>query len=175
MDSPKKFLYGIYNDEHTLLHAIEHLRHDGVDVKDVVSPYPIHGMDEALGLKPTRISIASFMFGVTGTCLALLMIWYMNISDWPMDIGGKPSFALFKNLPAFIPVTFETTVFCAAHGMVITFLLRCKILPGVEPEVIDARSTDDHYVMKVRVWDDEDINKIKSMITQSGAVEVKAS
>jgi hypothetical protein len=53
-------------------------------------------------------------------------VWYMNIFDWPMDIGGKPSFAFYKNLPAFIPVTFESTVLCAAHGMVITFLLRSK-------------------------------------------------
>ena len=173
MDSPKRFVYGIYNDEHTLLHAVEHLRHEGIDVKDVVSPYPIHGMDDALGLIPTRISIASFMFGITGTSLALLMLWYMNIHDWPMDIGGKPSFALFKNIPDFIPVTFESTVFCAAHGMVITFLLRCKILPGVEPEVIDPRSTDDHFVMKVRVWEDENENDVRAKITKSGAVEVK--
>ena len=173
MDSPKRFVYGIYNDEHTLLHAVEHLRHEGIDVKDVVSPYPIHGMDDALGLIPTRISIASFMFGITGTSLALLMLWYMNIHDWPMDIGGKPSFALFKNIPDFIPVTFESTVFCAAHGMVITFLLRCKILPGVEPEVIDPRSTDDHFVMKVRVWEDENENDVRAKITKSGAIEVK--
>ncbi len=175
MDSPKKYVYGIYNDEHTVLHAVSHLRHDGLDVKDVVSPYPIHGMDKALGLQETRISIVSFMCGITGTTLAILMIWYMNIFDWPMDIGGKPSFAYFKNMPDFIPVTFEATVFCAAHGMVITFLLRCKILPGVEPEVIDPRCTDDHYVMKVRVWDDQDENSIKEKIRQSGAVEIKVS
>ena len=48
MDSPKRFIYGIFNDEHTVLHAVQHLRHDGLDVKDVVSPYPIHGMDDAL-------------------------------------------------------------------------------------------------------------------------------
>ena len=174
MDSPKRFVYGIYNDEHTLLHAIAHLRHDGIDVKDVVSPYPVHGMDEALGLERTRISVASFMFGITGTSLALLMLWYMNIHDWPMDIGGKPSFALFKNLPAFIPVTFESTVFCAAHGMVITFLLRCKILPGVEPEVIDPRSTDDHFTMKVRVWEDEKESDVIAKIKASGAVEIKS-
>ncbi|MEO8147337.1 MAG: DUF3341 domain-containing protein [Bacteroidia bacterium] len=173
MDSPKRFVYGIYNDEHTLLHAVEHLRHEGIDVKDVVSPYPIHGMDDALGLIPTRISIASFMFGITGTSLALLMLWYMNIHDWPMDIGGKPSFALFKNIPDFIPVTFESTVLLAAHGMVITFLLRCKILPGVEPEVIDPRSTDDHFVMKVRVWEDENESNVRAMISKSGAIEVK--
>lgn len=173
MDSPKRFIYGIFNDEHTVLHATEHLRHDGIDVKDVVSPYPIHGMDNALGLLPTRISIACFMFGITGTSLALLMMWYMNIHDWPMDIGGKPSFALYKNIPAFIPVTFESTVLCAAHGMVITFLLRCKILPGVEPEVIDTRCTDDHFVMKVRVWEDENENDVRAKLMKAGAIEIK--
>ncbi|MBK8845610.1 MAG: DUF3341 domain-containing protein [Bacteroidetes bacterium] len=166
-------IFGIFNDEHKVLHAVEHLRHHQVNVTDVVSPYPIHGMDQALGLKRTRISVCAFMFGITGTSLALLMIWYMNIVDWPMDIGGKPNYAFFKNMPAFIPVTFESTVLCAAHGMVITFLLRCKILPGVEPEVVHPRVTDDHFVMCIEPGGKDDIEKIKKMVMAEGALEIR--
>lgn len=167
-----KRVFGVFNDEHKLLHAVKHLRAKGIKVTDVVSPYPIHGMDDALGLERTRISIAAFMFGITGTTLAILMMWYMNIFDWPMDVGGKPNFALFKNFPAFVPVTFESTVLCAAHGMVITFLLRCKILPGVEPEIIDARSSDDHFVMEISVRHSDDVAKLKDLIKSEGAVEI---
>ena len=85
--------------------AIPKLKEKRFKVADVISPYPIHGLDQALGLKRTRISVCAFLYGCTGTSLALLMMWYMNIWDWPMDIGGKPSFNLYKNLPAFIPVT----------------------------------------------------------------------
>jgi hypothetical protein len=95
----------------------------------------------------------------------------MNIFDWPMDIGGKPSFALYKNLPAFIPVTFESTVLCAAHGMVITFYLRSKLLPGVEPKIYHPRQADDHFVMAVQVKDGNE-ETIKQALINAGAIEV---
>jgi hypothetical protein len=168
----KKRIYGIFNDEDVLMKGIKTLKEHGIAVKDVISPYPIHGLDSAIGLNRTRISICCFLYGITGTCLALLMMWYMNIFDWPMDIGGKPSFALYKNLPAFIPVTFESTVLCAAHGMVITFYLRSKLLPGVEPYVIHPRQADDHFVMTVEA-DESKAATIETMLKQSGAVEIK--
>jgi hypothetical protein len=102
-------------------------------------------------------------------CLALLMMWYMMIHDWPMDIGGKPNFTLFKNLPAFIPVTFESTVLCTAHGMVLTFYLRSKILPGVTPYIPDTRMTDDKLVMEIET---DDPSMIVSRLQQVGASEV---
>lgn len=168
-----KLVYGIFEDEDILMKAIASLRQKGLQVIDVISPYPIHGMEEALGLKRTRISICCFLYGATGTSLALLMMWYMNIFDWPMDIGGKPSFALYKNLPAFIPVLFESTVLCAAHGMVITFFLRSKILPGVEPKIIDVRQSDDRMVMTVKLTHNQHAAEISNMIRSAGAVEVK--
>jgi molybdopterin-containing oxidoreductase family membrane subunit len=61
----------------------------GVKVKDVYSPFPIHGIDPIIGLKRTRIGITSFLYGATGTTLALLGMWYFMISDWPMDIGAS--------------------------------------------------------------------------------------
>jgi ActD protein len=168
----KKMIYGIFNDEDVLMKAIKSLKEKGIKVADVISPYPIHGMDEALNLNRTRISICCFLYGATGCCLAVLMMWYMNIFDWPMDIGGKPSFALYKNIPAFIPVTFESTVLCAAHGMVITFYLRSKILPGVEPPIYHPRQADDHFVMMVET-DESQVATIKGYIQETGAVEIK--
>ncbi len=169
----KKTIFGVFDDEDVVMKAIKSLKEKGIKVADVISPYPVHGMEDALGLNRTRISICCFLYGATGCCLAILMMWYMNIFDWPMDIGGKPSFALYKNIPAFIPVTFESTVLCAAHGMVITFYLRSKILPGVEPPVYHIRQADDHFVMKVET-DESQASTIMGYIKQSGAVEVKA-
>ncbi|MFM1746037.1 MAG: hypothetical protein RLZZ630_1974 [Bacteroidota bacterium] len=170
---PKKFVYGIFNDDEVVMNAIPVLRKKGLRVKDVISPFPIHGLDHALGLERTRISITCFLYGMTGCSLALLMMYYMNIFDWPMDIGGKPSYAFYKNLPAFIPVTFESTVLCAAHGMVITFFLRSKLLPGVEPQVIHPRMADDHFVMAVQVNDDSEVAEVENQLRAAGAVETK--
>ncbi|CAN5476467.1 DUF3341 domain-containing protein [soil metagenome] len=168
----KKFVYGLFNDDEVVLDAVSTLRHKGLRVKDVISPFPIHGMDEALGLDRTRIAICCFIYGMLGCSLALLMTYYMNIFDWPMDIGGKPSFAFYKNLPAFIPVTFESTVLCAAHGMVITFYLRSKLLPGVEPNVIHPRMADDHFVMAVQVAEDSDRANVEAQLKSAGAIEI---
>src|SRR5690348_6493738 len=137
-----KVIYVVYEDPELLKSAARKLVTAGVKVRDVFSPYPVHGLDPIIGIKRTRLGIASFMYGITGTSLALLTMWYMMIHDWPMDIGGKPNWTLYRNLPAFIPVTFEFTVLCAAHGMAITYLIRNKTLPGMHPRNPDPRSTD---------------------------------
>lgn len=171
--STTKKIYGIFEDDDVVLKAIPKLREKHFNVTDVISPFPIHGLDPVLGLKRTRISMCAFLYGATGTSLALLMMWYMNIWDWPMDIGGKPSFALYKNLPAFIPVTFEVTVLCAAHGMALTFFLRSKILPGVEPHVIDDRMADDRFVMTIELKKGADAAPAKAALMEAGALYVK--
>jgi hypothetical protein len=167
----KHKVIAIFDDEDVLISGIKQLNAKGVKIKDVFSPYPVHGLDHLLGLKRTRISICAFLYGMTGTALALLMMWYMMIYDWPMDIGGKPNFTLFKNLPAFIPITFEVTVLCAAHGMVLTFYLRSKILPGVTPYVPDHRMTDDKFVMEL---ESTNVSETEAMLRQAGASEIKS-
>lgn len=145
-----KVIYAVYEDPELLKDGARKLVSNGIKVKDVFSPFPVHGIDPIIGITRTRLGIVSFMFGITGTCLAVLGIWYFNIFDWPMNIGGKPSQALYKNLPAFIPVTFEFTVLCAAHGMAITYLIRNKTLPGMPARNPDPRSTDDKFIIEVR-------------------------
>lgn len=167
-----KTIYGIFDDEETLMEAIPSLKGQGVVCKDVQSPFPIHGIEALLNVPRTRISIASFMYGITGTSFALWMTWYMMIHDWPINIGGKPNFMLYMNLPAFIPVTFELTVFCAAHGMALTFLLRSKLLPGVTAPIPHPRITDDKFVLHVEVKDENQTNNVAAILKTAGAQEV---
>ncbi|MBV6403296.1 MAG: DUF3341 domain-containing protein [Flavobacteriales bacterium] len=148
-----KVVYAVYDDPEVLKGAARTLVGAGVKVRDVFSPFPVHGLDPIIGVKRTRLAIASFMYGMTGLALSMLGFWYFMIYDWPMNIGGKPSFTLYQNLPAFIPVAFEFTVFCAAHGMAITYLIRNKTLPGMPARNPDPRSTDDKFIMEVRTED----------------------
>jgi len=166
----KKVIYGIYDDDDVILKAVKDIRGKGVDIAEVYSPFPIHGLDHALGLKPTRLAITSFIYGCTGLSLALLMMWYMMIHDWPMNIGGKPSFSLIQNLPAFIPITFEMTVFFASHLMVITYLIRCKLYPGSSQTSPDPRTTDDHFLVEIHT--DKSEAGLKKLLRESGAVEI---
>jgi hypothetical protein len=164
-------IHAIYDDEEPLLATAHELRSQGIRVKDVFSPFPIHGLDAAIGVPRTWIAITAFIYGLTGASLATLMMWYMMISDWPTDIGGKPSMAYFMNVPAFIPITFESTVLCAGHGMVITYYLRCWMLPGVKAKNPDPRTTDDKFLMIVETKE-ENKSKIESLLKNGGATEI---
>ena len=170
----EKIIYAVYDDPEQLKSAARKLITAGVSVKDVFSPFPIHGLDPIIGLKRTRIGIASFMFGITGTALASLGTWYFMIYDWPMNIGGKPNWAWYFNVPAFIPVMFEFTVFCAAHGMAITYLIRNKTLPGMPGRNPDPRTTDDKFIIELRTEDNHghSAEAINGLLSDTGAFEI---
>lgn len=172
--SDKKVINALYGDDEVILNACKKLRSSGVRIREIFSPFPIHGIDPVLGVPRTRIAITSFLYGITGTCLATLMMWYMMIYDWPTDVGGKPNWSYYFNIPAFIPITFEATVLCAAHGMALTFLLRSWILPGVNPKNPDPRTTDDKFLMQV-VVKESDVDRVISMIRETGAEEIKVN
>ncbi len=167
----KTVIHGIYDDEVQLIEGVSALRSQGISIKDVFTPFPVHGLDHAMGLKRTRIAITSFLYGITGTSLGTLMMWYMMVHDWPTDIGGKPSFAYYMNIPAFVPITFECTVLCAAHGMAITFFLRSWILPGVTPKNPDPRTTDNKFLILLEASDAQK-SAIESTLKKTGASEV---
>jgi hypothetical protein len=144
-----KVFHVMYDDDQKLLDAARALVAQGIRVKDVFSPFPIHGLDPVIGVKRTRLAIASFMYATTGTLLAIIGTWYFMVSDWDWNIGGKPNFSWIENAPAFVPVMFEFSVFCGAHGMAITYLLRNGTLPGMPASNPDPRTTDDKFVMEI--------------------------
>ncbi len=148
-----KVIYALYEDPELLKSAARKLVTAGVKVRDVFSPFPVHGIDPIIGLKRTRMGIVSFMFGVLGLSLAILGTYYMAIYDWPMNIGGKPNQFYYQNVTGFVPILFEFTVLCAAHGMAITFLIRNKTLPGMSARNPDPRSTDDKFIIELRTED----------------------
>lgn len=169
MESNKNFVLGIYDDEDVLLSAIKQVRESGVKIHEVYSPFPVHGIDVALGYKRTRLPIAAFMFGLLGTSLALLMQMWMLGFDWPMIIGGKD----FISLPPFIPVTFELTVLLSALGMVGTFMIVSDLKPYKKPRIYDIRITDDKHVMAIDLAkNDLAKDDIKKIVSSSGAGEV---
>lgn len=170
-----KFIYATYDDDVTLLESAKAMVAKGVHIRDVFSPFPIHGIDPVIGLKRTRMGIVAFIYGMTGVILAILGTWYFNISDWPMNIGGKPSFTWWQNLPSFVPILFEFGVLCAAHLMVITFLLRNGTLPGVKATNPYPRTTDDRFVMEIHAHDNAavSLDEIKSMAEGTGSINIE--
>jgi hypothetical protein len=169
MEHNKNFVLGVFSDEDVLLNAVTAVRGKGVKIHEVFSPFPVHGLDEALGYKRTRLPIAAFLFGLTGTSLALFtQIWMLGY-DWPMIIGGKNH----ASLPPFIPVTFEFTVLLSAFGMVITFMIVSDMKPYKWPRQFDIRSTDDKHIMAIDLGTNKiSKDEIRKILKDSGASEV---
>ena len=168
--SSSKVIHAFYNDDEVVLDAVKKVKAANHHIEEVFCPFPVHGLDKAMGLAPTRIAITSFMYGITGLGIAIWLTYYTMIADWPQDIGGKPSFSWAENMPAFVPIMFELTVFFAAHLMVITFYLRSRMWPFKKAENPDPRTTDDHFLMEIPVHDNE--KELETLLTKTGAVEV---
>lgn len=166
-----KVIHILYNDDDVLLDAVKATRSAHHHIEEIYTPFPVHGLDKAMGLAPTRIAICAFIYGIIGLSVATWMMNYIMIEDWPQDIGGKPSFSYIQNMPAFVPIMFEMTVFFAAHLMVHTFYLRSKLWIGKKAENPDPRTTDDHFLMEVAVHGDE--KEMVSFFERTGAVEIK--
>ncbi len=166
-----KVIHAIYTDDDLLLQAVKQVREARYHIAEIYTPFPVHGLDKAMGLAPTRLAITSFIYGVLGFTVAVVMMDYMMIRDWPQDIGGKPSFTFLQNSPAFVPIIFELTVFFAAHLMVITFYMRSKLWPFKSAENPDIRTTDDHFLMEIDVAN-HDLESLTSFLKETGALEI---
>ena len=137
----KEVIYGLYDDETDLLKAVKYANKEHLDIMDVFSPFPVHGLDPLLGLEESRLHIAGFVYGAIGTLTAFLGMTWIFTKDWPIIFGGKP----YWSVPAFIPITFETTVLFASIGMVVSFYTVCGMGPGVSNPTLDDRITDDKF------------------------------
>jgi hypothetical protein len=166
--SDTKYILGHFEDPDDMMHGIDKLKAANIGIYDVFTPMPIHGIEDKLGYKRSRLPIAAFCFGITGTLTAFTMIYYMLAYDWPMNIGGKPSFPM----PDFIPIMFELTVLFASFGMVFTFFFANHLFPGRAPRVMDFRATDDRFVVAIDARSNTAHETIDQLLKDAGAVEV---
>lgn len=165
----KRFVVACFDDEAVLFPAVKKVRNAGYKIKDVYTPFAVHGLDHALGMRETSLHTAGFIYGITGTTTALSCMSWIFTTDWPLNIGGKPNLPL----PAFIPITFELTVLFASVGMVMTFCYLCQLAPFVKRHHFHLRATDDYFVMAVECTDKTNVDDLKGFLQSAGAVEVE--
>ena len=138
------------NSPEELLDKIKELKSEGKEIQEVYTPFYVHGLAEALGLKRTRLGKATFLYGLIGLFFGCWLTYFTMIKDWPMDIGGKPNATFWQNLPAFVPVIFELVLYFAAHLLVISFFIRSRLYPFKKAENPIKKSSDDKFVIQVR-------------------------
>jgi len=159
---------GVFEDEGLLLDAIAESRELGFDVVDAYSPYPIHGLDEVMGLRRSRLPIVCFLGGLTGLGLGLGFQYWSSATSWPLNVGGKP----FDSLPAFIPVGFEMTVLFAGLLTAAMLLVRSKLWPGRAGKAIQG-VTDHRFALVIARRDAERaVSELPGLLHRHGAVEV---
>ena len=158
MTMNKKYLVGVFNDEHTLIDAFENALEKGVVVEEVYTPYPIHEILHGMKNK-TYISHAAFFYGLGAVILLLSGMYYAAVISWPLQFGGKP----FNTFPSFIVVTIVATILTVTLLPLLTFSASAKIYPGKTAEIIDIRATDDKFVI---LLDQDKMNVGKPEVTE---------
>src|SRR5271166_1942554 len=138
----KRVFVGTFATEEDVLGAARAARERGLRIADAYTPYAVHGLDRAMGLRPSRLPWVCFGLGLLGAVFKLTFQFWAMAVDWPINVGGKP----WNSLPAYVPVTFEVMVLLAGLGVVFAFLLRCRLLPGKQATPLFRGATDDTFL-----------------------------
>jgi hypothetical protein len=162
-------MVGYFDREETILRAAHAARGVGMAVHDAYTPYAVHGMDEALGLRPSRLTWACFGGGLFGLISGMALMLYTSVWGWPLNVGGKP----FASIPAYIPVAFELTVLCGGLTVVAALLFRTRLFPG-KSVVALSRVTDDRFALAVLAQSDRwDVKDTQRFLVEQGALETR--
>jgi hypothetical protein len=167
---PRKLLVATFTDPDSMLSAVGPVRRENYRLYDVYAPYPVHGLDEAMGIRRSRLPLISLAAGLCGLAFALCLQFYANVLDWPLNVGGKPD----NTTLAFIPISFELTVLCCGLATVGAFLLRARLYPGKPAELAAPGVTDDTFAIVLRKPTDQaDVDKARAIFTACGATSIE--
>jgi len=165
----RRVLVGDFATEEDLLGAARAAREHGFRIADAYTPYAVHGLDRAMGLRPSRLPWACLAFGLIGAASALSSQFWAMTTSWPMNVGGKP----WNSLPAYVPVTFEVMVLLAGLGVVLALFVRCRLFPGKEAAPLFRGVTDDRFVLVLdRPEDAGDAHAARQLFHEFHAVRV---
>jgi hypothetical protein len=166
---PEGFVVGTFSDPDTLVRAVVSLRRERYRIHDVFAPYPVHGLDEAMAIKRTKLPLVTLFAGLFGLVFALAFQFYTNVLDWPLDVGGKPN----NSTLAFIPICFELTVLCGGLATVLALLVRARLYPGRRERLVAEGVTDDVFALVLKHPDDFfEVRRALELLEQLGAKEV---
>jgi len=166
----KRLFVGVFENEQDTLAAVRASRQRGFKIVDVYAPYAVHGLEEAMGLAPSRLPWIVFALGLLGAGLKVWFEFWTTAIDWPVNVGGKP----FNSLPAFIPVTFEVMVLFAAVGAVLSFFFVCRLFPGKRTLLPVIGVTDDRFALVLEETDSRfEPTEVQKMFETLHAIHVE--
>lgn len=167
---PSKFLVATYSDPDNLLAAVHAVREHGFPIYDVYSPYPVHHLDSAMGLRRTRLPWVTFLAGMLALTGAISFQFYGAVLDWSLNVGGKPD----NSTLAFVPICFEATVLIGGLSTVAALLLRARLFPGKKERLPAPSLTNDTFAIVLRPRDERfDPVLVSRLLKSNGANDVR--
>ena len=161
---------GYFEDARDLLDAAKECRDRKIPILDVISPFPVHGLDAVLGIKPSRLPWVTLGAGIVGVSAGFLLQYWTASVNWPLNIGGKP----MNSLPAFMPVAFELTILFAGLATAAGLFLRSKIWPGRRIPKGFERTTDDRHALILSQRDASFPDDVfEEVLQRHGAVDLR--
>jgi len=165
----RSFLVATFSDTESLLQAVSVVRRENLRLHDVYAPFPVHGLDEAMGIKRTRLPFVTLVAGLTGLCCAISLQFFANVLDWRVNVGGKPD----NSTLAFVPISFELTVLFAALATVAALFLRARLYPGKQEQLAAEGVTDDVFALVLRKPDTTfALRRADKILQECGATKV---
>ncbi len=165
----RRVLIAVFGTEHDILDATRAVRVAGLRVLDTYTPYPVHGLAEAMGLARSRLPVLCFVAAVAGAAVKLWFEYWTATVDWPLNVGGKP----LNSLPAFIPVTFEVMVLSAGIITVLAFLVIGRLGPTRKAVLVAPGITDDRFVIAIEESDATfDLERVRALLAPHRALAI---
>lgn len=162
-------IIGVFDDPDVLVDAIRKVKSNGIRIKNVFSPFPIHEVFKELGLR-SRLPYMTFIYGVAGALVTYAFLYWTSVVSYPLKFGGKP-----LNSLSFIIILFVMTINIATFFTFMTFFFRQKLWPGKKVVMVEPASTDDKFVITVEKREDmtdEETKRIIRVMKEAGAVDV---
>lgn len=165
-----RVLIAVFQRDTDLIHAVSAARGAGLKIRDVYTPYAVHGLDEALGWRPSRLGLVCGLCGLSGAAFMLWFQQWTSAVSWPLNIGGKP----WNSVPAFVPIIFEGMVLSAGLGSVFALFLAARLRPGKPTSLIVPRVLDDRFALVIEPTDATfDASEVRDLLRDHDALEIE--
>jgi len=166
----ERYMVGSFAEPGPMLSAVATLRRAGVAIHDVFAPYPVHGLDQAMGIRRSRLPWVTLLAGLAGLSFALVFQYYTAVFDWPLDVGGKPE----NSTLAFVPICFELTVLIGGLGTAGAFFLRARLFPGKREQLPVLGVTNNVFAIVTHVpRESNDGDLARRIMLEHGADEIE--
>jgi len=163
------FLVATFSGPNEVGAAVRTLRGQNFGIYDVYGPYPVHGLDQAMGVRTSRLPLIALIAAMLGLVSGVGLQFYTTVLDWPMNVGGKPD----NSTLAFVPISFELTVLFSGLITVAALFLRSRLFPGRRENLLATGATDDTFVLVLRDRPSVDISRARMLLESCGAQTVE--